>query len=112
MNTFGWIIFCLLASAGVVQAAWWIICGICRPAESGGVYQIIKLQRDPEQLEAQLRYELLLQRWGAGWRSCATILLDTGLEEEARDICRNLLTGASGVVVCSLDELPDLIKSK
>ena len=109
MNAFVWVLVCFLASAGIVQAAWWVACYLRRPTQECGIYQIIQLQRDPEQLEAQLRYELFLLRWSAGWRPGVTILLDTGLEKEARDICRNILMGINGVVVCSPNQLLSLI---
>ena len=105
-----WILLCFFVSIGAVQALAWIICGLGRPKKGPGrAYQVIPLENDPELLEEQLRYEMHLLRWGAPFRHEVLILLDTGLDEESKEICRNLLNGMSAVIVCSPQELAKLI---
>ena len=104
-----WILLCLLASVGVVQALSWLICALGRPKQTGRAYQVIPLEREPGPLEEQLRYEIHLLRWGTACRPEPLVLLDTGLSDEARQVCRNLLGSGSGVVVCRPEELAELI---
>lgn len=109
MNSIVIIGICLLASVGLVQTLSWLAAGIRRPAREGAL-QVVALRSDPEALEAQLRRELFLLRWSAGSRPGHLILLDTGLDEESKAICRNLLShsGAAGVRICSPAELAGL----
>jgi len=107
-----WILFCLLASIGAVQALGWIICIMGRPpGHTGGysTYQVIPLAREPGLLEQQLRYEIHLLRWASTPRPGPLILLDAGLGQEAREICRNMLSGMDGVIVCRPEEVAGLI---
>ena len=105
-----WILLCLLASIGAVQALSWIICTTHRPpGYLGGAYQVITLAEEPGQLEQQLRYEIHLLRWASTARPGQLILLDTGLGKEAREICRNMLTGMDGVIVCRPEEVAGVI---
>ena len=107
-----WVFVCLLASIGAVQALGWIACAIGRPragASRSRAYLVIPLAREPGQLEQQLRYELHLMRWSSSVRSGQLILLDTGLGEEAREICRNMLAGMEGVAIYPPDEAARLI---
>ena len=112
MYIFFWVFICLLASIGAVQALSWIVCMIGRP--HGGIsesrtYQVIPLAREPGLLEHQLRRELHLMRWSSSVRPGQLLLLDTGLDEEAREICRNMLIGMEGVTICHPEEVAGLI---
>ena len=104
-----WILLCFLASVGVVQALSWLICSLGRPKQAARSYQVIPLEREPGPLEDQLRYEIHLMRWGTTYRPDLLVLLDTGLDDEAQQVCRNLLCGVSGVMVCAPGELAGLI---
>lgn len=108
MNAIVIVSICLLASVGIVQALGWLIMGLGRSPEWGGAMQVVPLRSDPEELEAQLRYELFLLRWSTNPRPAHLILLDTGLDEEGWSICRRLLAGVTGVGICSPDQLPEL----
>jgi len=107
-----WILLCLLASIGAVQALGWIICAIVRPPGQAGLSracQVIPLAREPGLLEQQLRYEIHLMRWTSTTRPGRLILLDTGLGQEAREVCRNMLIGMEGVIICQPEEVAWLI---
>ena len=104
-----WVLLCLLASAGIVQTLSWVVCRLGQPGRTGRAYQVIPLEREPGPLEEQLRYELHLLRWSSAPRPAPLVLLDTGMSDEARQICRNLLCDVSDVVVCAPGELPELI---
>lgn len=97
----------LLASIGVVQVLEWLIQWISRGTECPGAVQVVPLCADPEELEVQLRHQLLLLRWRGG----RVILLDTGLEEEAWEICGRLLGEAEGVDICTPEELIGILGS-
>ena len=105
-----WILLCLFASIGAVQALGWLICGLGRPKYTGRAYQVIVLAREPGPLEEQMRYEIHLLRWSTSSRPEALILLDTGLCEESKQVCRNLLRGMDSVIVCTPGELTDLFE--
>ena len=110
-----WVFICLLASIGAVQAFSWIACAMGRPNGDGvrsRVYQVIPLAREPGQLEQQLRRELHLMRWSSSAYPGQLLLLDTGLDEEAREICRNMLAGMEGVTICRPEEATGLICSE
>jgi len=104
-----WLALCFFASVGVVQLLSWLICALGCPRQAGRAYQVIALEREPGPLEEQLRYEIHLLRWGATYRPAPLLLLDTGLDQEARQVCRNLLGGISEVVVCRPGELAGII---
>ena len=104
-----WILLCLFACVGFVYGLSWLVCSAGRPKQSGRAYQVIPLERDPDILEQQLRYEIQLLRWSATPRLEILILLDTGLGEEARAICQGLIGHLGGVIICEPDELPGLI---
>ena len=107
-----WVFICLLASIGAVQALSWIACAIGRPdanTSRSKAYQVIPLAREPGQLEQQLRYELHLMRWSSCVHPGQLLLLDTGLCQEAREICRNMLAGMEGVTICRPEEVGGLI---
>ena len=107
-----WIILCLLASIGVVQALSWLICTIGRPPGQAGLgiaCQVIPLAREPGLLEQQLRYEMHLLRWASHSRPGQLILLDTGLGREAKEVCRNMLKGMDWVIICRPEEVAGLI---
>ena len=107
-----WILLCLLASIGAAQALSWLICAVgCPPGQAGlgRACQVIPLARDPGLLEQQLRYEIHLMRWASTTRTGQIILLDTGLGEEAREVCRNMLTGMEGVIICQPEEVAGLL---
>lgn len=106
-----WILFCLLASVGVVQVIGWLVCALRRPVESYA-FQLLELSNDNEELEEQLRYELFLMRWSASWRPELVLLLDTGLDQEGREICARLTDRAPGIVVCTPEELTGAIKRR
>ncbi|MGI6402716.1 MAG: hypothetical protein ACOX0K_00540 [Oscillospiraceae bacterium] len=107
MNAIIVVIICLLASVGIVQALSWLIMGLAHNPE-WGTMQVVPLRNDPNELEAQLRYELFLLRWSTNPRPQHLILLDTGLDEEGQNICRRLLSGVGGINICSPDDLPKL----
>ncbi|MCL2857491.1 MAG: hypothetical protein FWE19_07245 [Oscillospiraceae bacterium] len=112
MNIALWIFFCLLASIGAVQLLSWLICAAARPPGQAGqsrACQIIQLARDPGLLEQQLRYEIHLMRWASTTHPGQLILLDTGLCREAREVCRNMLQGMEGVIICRPKEVAELI---
>ena len=107
-----WIFLCLLASIGAVQALSWLVCAVGHPPGQAGLssaYQVIPLARDPGQLEQQLRYEIHLMRWSAGGHRGQLMLLDPGLNQEAQEVCRNMLTGMDGVIICRPEEVAGLI---
>jgi len=107
-----WALICLLASIGAVQALSWIVCTIGRPdgdSSGGRAYQVIPLAREAGQLEQQLRWELHLIRWSSTTRPGQLILLDTGLDEEAREVCRNILAGIDGIIICRPEEVAGLL---
>jgi len=104
-----WILLCLFACIGFVYGLGWLVCSAGRPKQSGRAYQVIPLERDPDILEQQLRYEIHLLRWSAAPRPEILILLDTGLGEESKTICQSLIGQLGGVIICDPDELPDLI---
>ena len=107
-----WILLCLLASVGAAQVLSWLICAIGRPLGQTGLgrtCQVIPLARDPGLLEQQLRYEIHLLRWASTTRPGQLILLDTGLGQEAREVCRNMLTGMYGVIICQPEEVAGLL---
>jgi len=104
-----WILLCFFACVGVVQMLSWLLCRLGRPGQTSNTYQVIALEREPGPLEAQLRYEIHLLRWGTPSRADFLVLLDTGLCDEAKAICRNLLCGVSGAMVCRPEDLPGLI---
>lgn len=111
MHVFLWILFCLLASIGVVQAIGWLVCAMRRPVESN-VCQVLELTRDKEALEAQLRYELFLMRWSTSWRPELVVLLDMGLDREGKEICARILDKAPGMMVCTPEELTGVLKGR
>jgi len=107
-----WILLCLLASIGAVQALSWLVCALGRPPGQTGLCRachVIPLTREPGLLEQQLRYEIHLLRWSSQGRPGQLILLDTGLGKEAQQVCANLLQGMHGVIICTPDELPGLV---
>jgi len=107
MNAIIVVIICLLASVGIVQALSWLIMGLAHNPEWSAI-QVVPLRNDPDELEAQLRYELFMLRWSTSPRPQYLIFLDTGLDEEGQTICDRLLSGVGGVNICSPDELPKL----
>ena len=110
-----WILLCLLASIGAVQALSWLICILGRPpgqVGAGRAYQVIPLERDPGMLEQQLRYEIHLLRWSSTNRPGQLVLLDTGLGEEARKICWNMLAGMGMVIICRPEDIARLIRGE
>ena len=109
MNIVLWLSLCFFASVGVVQLFSRLICTLGRPRYAGRAYHVIPLERKPGALEEQLRYEIHLLRWSAKYRPEPLVLLDTGLDQEARQVCRNLLGDIDQVVVCRPDELAGLI---
>ena len=107
-----WILLCFLGSIGAVQVLSWLVCALGRPPGQAGLgvaCQVIPLAREPGLLEQQLRYEIHLMRWASHSRPGRLILLDTGLGREAREVCRNLLAGMDGVIVCRPEEVAGLI---
>jgi len=106
-----WILLCLLASIGAVHVLGWAICGFSRPQKAGRAYQVIALERDPELLEEQLRYEVQLLNWGAPGRHAALILLDTGLDEQCKQSCNDFLSEIGAAIICEPDELAQLLTS-
>jgi len=107
-----WILLCLFASVGAVQVLGWLICGLGRPKYAGRAYQVIVLAREPGPLEEQMRYEIHLLRWSTSSRPESLILLDTGLSEESKQVCRNLLRGMDSVIVCTPEELAELFEAQ
>lgn len=104
------ITMCFLASVGIVQALGWLVFSL-RPAPCWEPVEVVPLSPDPEQLEAQLRHQLFLLRWSTSPRPRTVILLDGGLGEEAREICRNVLGTGDGFLLCTPRELTALMES-
>lgn len=109
MDTMIWMVFCLLAAIGLVQAGSWLWCLLIRPKAQNRGYCVLPLTNDPAALEAQLRYGLAFRHWGGG-RESFLILLDNGLNEEGLNICRRMLEDAYGVFICGEEDLTATIR--
>lgn len=104
MNITAWILLCLFASIGLVQAVGWVLCRFARPKGHIPGFYIVPLSADTDDLEMQLRYELRLRRW-SGIPEPNLVLLDPGLDCEGRFICEQLIRDDCGVALCTPEEL-------
>ena len=104
MDTMIWMVFCLLAAIGLVQAGSWLWSLLIRPRAQNRGYYVLPMTNDPAGLEAQLRYGLTCRYWG-GARESYLILLDNGLNEEGLNICHRMLEDTCGVFICGEEDL-------
>ena len=112
MNSALWIVFCLLASMGVVQAVGWLLCTFTKPKKySRRGYYVQSLPNGHAELESQLRYALQCYQWGGGFHGAYIMLVDNGLDEEGRQICEKLLRNTLGVFIVTPQELSDTIRA-
>ena len=101
----------MLAAIGLVQIIGWVICGPQGYEKNRTTYKITLLDHDPERLEEQLRYEVLLNHWNTSCRPLTAVFVDGGLGEEARAVFESLSSDLEGAIICTPDELPDLFGS-
>ena len=105
MNITLWIVVCLFAAMGFVQAVGWIACQLAKPKGQPKGYYIISLPTEHAALEHQLRYGLMCRRWSVPSQNAYIILLDNGLDEEGQAICRLMVEDVYGVFICTPESL-------
>lgn len=112
MNLMLWVAGAMLAAVGLVQIVAWIVCRPQGPDQIETVYKVVLLRHDFAALEDQLRYELLLIHWNAPPRPELLVLVDDGLGDAERDLCRRMLCDFQTALLCAPDELADLLRLK
>ena len=104
-----WVLLSMFAAVGVVRFAGWMVCRCLRPPQSGRGYYAVLLETslNEEELEAELRYQLALVRWGG---RCGTVLLVAGEQErQAQAICQRLLRVTDPVILCRPEDVGGLL---
>ena len=97
-------IIALLAAIGLAAILWALVRAVLfQPPTRHGVVALICARNNGEDLEQQVR-ELLLLRRERGIVG-EILLVDCGLSEEGRKICRLLARGDRHVTLCQYDEI-------
>lgn len=101
-------IIALLAAIGLSSVIWSLIrAALFRPAVRTGILVLICARGDGEDLEQQVR-ELSILRRDRGIVG-EILLVDCGLSEEGRRVCRLLSRGDRRVTLCASNEIETYI---
>ena len=101
MGAYIWLaVVLLLALYGLAQGIGQLISWIWKPRREIPAILILPVSGPCEEVEYLLRSALIRQRWAAGMAPGRILLMDTGLDEETRQLARAVCDRMPGVEFC------------
>ncbi len=104
------VILGILCLIGLSEIVWNLILHLIRPKDKDRPVVLVRLKGDAEAVEQKLRSADIVTRLLGGSGCDGLVAVDCGMEEEARDIACRYIKPRENIVLCTPEELFDLLK--
>lgn len=101
----------VLCLVGISEIVWNIILHLIRPKDNDRPVLLIRLKGDAETVEQKLRSADVVTRLLGGSGCDGLVVVDCGMDDEARDVASRYIRPRENIVLCTPNELFDLLKN-